>query len=96
MDFDKIVKKVNSLFEELDKNLKDEAKKIEEEEKEEYIEFDRAYDITKKKVDEISKDKKRKDDFKEILSFIFTEYFFERAKEIEELEEQEEKPKYLN
>lgn len=77
MNFDKIVNNLDSFFKDLDDNLRKEVAKIYENEKEEeYIEFDKAYDITKKKVDEIWKSKKDKEVFKEILAFIFTEYFF--------------------
>ena len=54
MNFDKIVNNLDSFFKDLDDNLRKEVAKIYENEKEEeYIEFDKAYDITKKKVDEI-------------------------------------------
>ena len=65
------------------------------EKEEEYIEFDKAYDITKKKVDEIWKNKKDKEFFKEILAFIFTKYFFKKAIE-EENNFKDDKPKYFN
>ena len=77
MDFDKIFNNLDSFFKDLDDNLRKEVAKIYENEKEEeYIAFDKAYDITKKKIDEIWKSKKDKEFFKEILAFIFTEYFF--------------------
>lgn len=59
------------------------------------LNFDKAYDITKKKVDEIWKNKKDKEFFKEILAFIFTEYFFKKAIE-EENNFKDDKPKYFN
>ena len=96
MDFDKIFNNLDSFFKDLDDNLRKEVAKIYENEKEEeYIEFDKAYDITKKKVDEIWKSKKDKEFFKEILAFIFTEYFFKNAIE-EENNFKDDKPKYLN
>ena len=96
MDFDKIVNNLDSFFKDLDDNLRKEVAKIYENEKEEeYIEFDKAYDITKKKVDEIWKSKKDKEVFKEILAFIFTEYFFKKTIE-EENNFKDDKPKYLN
>lgn len=96
MDFKKISSKIDSLFKELDENLVKETKKLEETEKEEYIYFNQAYDITKKKMDEIYKNKKDIEDFKEIISFIFTEYFFQKAKELEEKYYSDNNPKYLN
>lgn len=96
MNFDKIVNNLDSFFKDLDDNLRKEVAKIYENEKEEeYIEFDKAYDITKKKIDEIWKSKKDKEFFKEILAFIFTEYFFKKAIE-EENNFKDDKPKYFN